>query len=1584
MNARILIKAKAKNIEQSNIQITLSHNPKVQLHSKLIDFGFSKTSLKNDKVWNAKLKDLTEKRLAVWSYYLNRFGYELNDAIGQLGGVYIPASDKGMLLQTLIPNSMDFETHVAIRKIKNRIGGNIAKYVKEKLHYNNFEEMEKGLGAEQIDAVALAVYNIEEKGQSLIIGDQTGIGKGRSAAGVIRYAILNGRVPIFITEKPTLFSDIFRDLKDIGFDNSLPRFLQSDGVEQKVKYKSWDKLSAEEKEDYEDEEAYEQYIIDNPTTIVSRSTINTNYHTNVGTRVVPFIVNSRSNKTKIKDTDGNIYYDAEPNESLQKKKILENCNDIRLFKNEYHDDYNCIFATYSQFSSSKMKDKIEFLRRNSPNNIIILDETHKASGSISNTGQVFQSVVSSAFGVLFLSATFAKRPDNFPLFASKTCMSESQLTQQGFIDALANGGTALQEIISAQLVSEGQMLRRERSNEGVETNTILLTEKEAEHRAISDKFTEIFRDIINFQNVYVFPYLKGIEDDMIDGGDISKTKGTEDVGVNATPMFSRVFNIINQFLFSVKADAVAELAIKHIREGKKPVIAFSSTMGAFIDEIGEVGKFVDGDFSQVLEKALYTSLKYTENSGFGKSKTKIARLEMMSQDAQKEYARITEKIKKSTIGIGISPIDYIINKIEKAGYKVGEVTGRKIGINFGEAERYVKENGELPMVTKKEAKIELEEQDYSDLPEKQISKKDIPAILFKIMPKRQMQAVLESSNEMIPVLNDLAKQCESAKHRQDVDDTDDAIAKLHFFYRGSDWYILDWDNRSDEMFGYAILNGDMQSAEYGYLSIDEFSSNNIELDFYWTPIPMRKVIEEKLNGIGYSDTNKVDSKFIGMVYNLNKKLTATDLFNKFNRNELDCLLINQSGSTGASAHAKPYPPKVLPKDVKKRVMILIQFELDINTEMQKRGRIHRTGQIMTPQYDAVCSEIPAEKRLQMMMLAKLKSLDANTTSNQKANQNNISSAIDFMNKYGDKCVREYMEENRDFHIALGRPLSEKGNRSDPSTAMDDELKEEGAVRKCSGRVAILSCKMQEEFYNEITEKYLSLERKLKDAGDWDLEVNEVNLEADTIATEVYKAGTGGSSLFGKDTIIETCEVNNLYKPYNADQVSDILAKYVTSHNGKTAREITTFYKENCKSFIQEKQSEEMNRLSEREKKYIEEIVEEGKYKKLLKLEDKGALEDGEESSGDYIKRRTVEIQTEMRIAKDKIKTAHDDLYFTINQQLSRFMVGNTYSYPADFLGGRYMKAVFLGVNIDLKAKNPFTRSKVNFKFAICSSKRSVELNLTPADLGILKQIGTDYNVNDNWFTKEAWEKESKSHQLDRITRKILTGNILQAFNDVRGQLISYTTIDGSIKKGILLKSDEATNVKEEEKGYVNVPFRKMKDAQYLHNLENGGWALLSNDLRFRKSNDWYFEFHCNKNKKHAPYYTDEKLIKLEENNNFNLSGNKMIGKFRFEDIKDFIDIMDDMRVSVMIPKTMYESYFQSSSADTITTKSEEEARAEYEFQEDKDSYPERLKKQEDKVKESSKQIPASSQKHKLRLIEMEIDIEIEMLEYENV
>ncbi len=1416
MQARILIKATPNEIRKSNVHISLTHKPNFQLFSKLIEWGFVKIS-SNEKIWEAKLGDLKEKRWAVWSFYLNRFGYKLSEGLGGLAGTYIPASEKGMLLETVIPNSMDYETHIAIRKVRAKIGGSIFGYVKKKLKYATDQELETALASEQIDAVALAIYNIEERKQSIILADQTGVGKGRVGAGLMRYAIMQNKVPIFITEKATLFTDFFRDLRDISIDQSIPRLVSSKLIEQQIKYDKWDDLDDSDKETYGDKESYELYCDENKMEMVSKMEKNSKYHTNVENRVVPFILNNKETKSAIKGVeDGKevIYYEAIDNKDLNKQHILENCNNITKFKDSYGNNYNCIFATYSQFSSDKNGKKMSFLARNIEGNILILDETHNAGGIASKVGQFFQSAIKNAEGVLFISATFAKRPDNFPLFVEKTVLSEASMSSLEFIEAVKMGGNALQEIISAQLVAEGQLVRRERTSEGVITNEIFLTEQKVAHSKISDTFTEIFRDIIDFQKVHVNKALLDTnianqEDESYEGNIVDTTKGTSEIGLSNTPIFSRTFNLINQFLFSIKADAVADLAIKHLKEGRKPVIAFSSTMGSFLGEMGKVGDYIDGDFSKVLEKALVTAMKFTDTKADGSKEKGILQIERLSNQGQEKYNEILDKIHRSAIGITISPIDHIIEKIEEAGFSVAEVTGRSIGLSFRDGRKHLKDN------------------------------------------------------------------------KQEADPT------------------------------------------------------------------------------------------YGRIYSMDKRLSATDKFKKFNYNEVDVLLINQSGSTGASAQAKPFPPQVPKEKVKQRVMILLQNELNINTEIQKRGRIHRTGQIMTPIYNLVCSEIPAEKRLQIMLQSKLKSLDANTTSNQKTNKDAVGSVVDFMNKYGDICVKDFMDENREIHRMIGRPLSDESKRKNDDNFLDDELSVEGASQKCSSRVAILPVFMQEQFYDGVMQSFLELEVRKKASGDWDLEVQALDLQAETKSIDIAKSGSGGDSLFGKETLKELCEVNNLDKPYSFEQVASIIEKYRAWHEGKSPKEINDLYKQKCKEHYATLIELEKKKALEKASKDIANITSEGDYKRISKQIEKGEWQDGDETLEEYEKRRKNHIQTTANEKFGQFKEKSEKQLFRTNDFLGRYTVGSSYGITSKMHQPHY---VFLGVYIDLKLRNPFAPSRIRFKFAVCNYLRSVEFSLTKEESADLNEITFDPRIQLVWFNSDSWNNVSKLSQLDRVDRAILTGNILQSFIEVKGKLISYTCKDGSIKKGILLDS-----LRDEEgsdtalKSYISTPITRCYD--YIENTSVDSNIILQDEMQIHVSRYSYL-LRVAKGSKNQKYFLNPKLIALAESEDgFNSSGQHMVATIDKAKLIKLVETLSELKVKVNIPKAQYSRYFNAEVSES--TKTADETRAEYEFDEDRITYKQRIEAQRKRISEK----PQKSSSN-LSLLKLKAEAELEMMEME--
>lgn len=1181
---------------------------------------------------------LTETGLQQVFHKLESLGFaifylEINENDETLAAPYQPASEACVVLNTQVPDSMAFETHSAIQKIKQEVGGDIDNFVRHRLNYPTKAALCKVLSAEQIDAVAMAIYNIEARGQGMVIGDQTGIGKGRVAAAMIRYGVVLGVKPVFLTEKANLFSDIYRDLKAIGSGH-----------------------------------------------------------------LKPFIVNGRESKTEIKDEDGNVIYTAPP--PTEQQSIFE--------EREVPAWFDFVVGTYSQFNSPEKKPvKPAFLTAISHGNIFILDEAHNSSGS-SNTGEYLQGVVANTKGVVFLSATFAKRPDNMPIYAMKTAIADCNMTRDELVEAINRGGVALQEVLSAQLVSEGQMLRRERSFEGVEVNYINLDDKAEEHKAVADNITSILRDIISFQSTYINKEVKELDKIAVaESKEIEIREGTNKAGVDNLPYFSKIFQVINQMLFSLKAVAVAEKIIERLREGKKPVIAFASTMGSFIETMENEkgmpvseGDTINADFSEVLKRGLEGILRYTEKDINGASIFKKFEVDMLSPSAQADYQQILTKIQAASTGITISPIDIIIKIIQDAGYSVAEVTGRKYEL--------------------------------------------------QINPKTAKGLVMSR-----------------------------------------------------------------------------------------------------------------------------KRINTNDAFRQFNNNEVDVLMINQSGSTGASAHAIP-TAKVPKEEVRQRVMVVLQAELDISTEVQKRGRINRTGQILKPIYDYVTSAIPAEKRLMMMLQKKLKSLDANTTSNQKQSTK-ILDVPDFLNKYGDKIVKEYLIDNPEVNTLLDDPLyMTKSGEDAPSggSVIED------AAMKVSGRVAVLSTQMQEEFYTEIAERYNDYVDYLKQIGEYDLEVEAMNLEAETTNSRVLKMGKGGESAFGDDSVLETVRSNVLKKPFSKVELENIIQE---SLRGKDAQVLQQEFIDDYTIEVQRKLEDLKRETNEKYDELVKDIPNEKRIQKLS---------EGSKAWLEAVSERQKELDEAREAQLRNTEKTFNNRRQYIEKFLRFFYVGRFLNYPVESFseGKELVPAVFVGFLIDKKKKNPYAASAIKLRFAIANSSKYLAIPASYSE-EVMAVIGASNDLAQPELPEllNDWEQHIKDTSVDRKVRHVITGNLLQAFSDQKGKLVSYTTIDKKVKKGILLP--ENWNPRDEVQDKVVVPI--MKALPLIKSIVQNGHIVTNNGISFFRYGDDYKIIVAASRSKGGDIYLDKCILELVNGNNFEKTADKMVAVLPAQGIDRLVSILQE-------------------------------------------------------------------------------------------
>ena len=1209
---------------------------------------------------------------------------------------YTPKSGNPFTLKAVMPSDQQEAVNKNLEKL-----GDADQFLVDELGYNDKDDLYSHLAAEQVDSVALALQQAK-KGNAFIIGDMTGIGKGRQAASLIRYAKKQGQVPVYFTKTAGLLSDVYRDLVDIG-----------------------------------------------------------------SPELRPFVFGS-AKEAAITDADGKVVFPLPPKNEV--KRVLD-----YIEKNgELPKEYDYVLTTYSQvsngiyefdengnrkerkigknksfgaaaFSGQRRRDAIEKLMANG---YLILDESHTAGGN-SGQGNYFQHIIQKAKNVTFFSATFAKRPDNMPIYALRTAMNQGGLKASELIDAVKRGGATLQEIMSQTLTQCGQMIRRERDMTGVtiDWRAIDEPEKVKEQREQYDSIIGLFNDIINFQKTYVSHYVEDQNEAMAAmQASMGIKRGTEALGIKNVPFASKAFNTVQQVLLSLKAKSAAERAIDYLKQGMKPVIALNNTNESQTGNIA-LGEEMDApDLGTSLRKGLEGTLRYTSKNAKDESSSGYIKLEDLGDDAVEAYHNLEKKIKETSTGLSLSPIDVIKNELEKAGYKVGELTGRSTEFVYND-------NGTVTKVKR-------------------------------------------------------------------------------------------------------------------------------------------------------ADTDK-------------KKLAR-----EFNDGQIDALILNKSAATGISLHASSKY-----KDQRKRVMIVAQQQLDVNDEVQMRGRIDRTGQVARGAYEYVVSLIPAEQRLLMMFKAKLKSLDANTTSSQKSKFNEMEVA-DITNKYGDKVVREYMAEHLDLYSRMADPFGwEKEFGDDLSSISTQNLVvtksglgdgEAGAdASKLLGRMALLKVEEQEKMLNEIGELYANEIQRLNEMGENDLEITELPLKAKTIRKEVWKQGSepGGDNAFADNTYIEKVNMAILKKPMKAEEVKKAQDGLT---GGKSWDEYRESKKAEVKNFFDQKIADETQKYEERAVKVATKAKE--KYQKDAKKgqKDSGMSDEQIEKMAGYQYDNIYKQEKEKLNDVVKNLKAKAEMF---DRVLDTFNTEDAYVLPVDMnkpdelsgFGNSY------GRLIDIKITDNFSPNASSVSFATLDGRRKITFPIagkvgsgeSKADVigAIYRMTRQASGTGDKQLRVLSMDVNNWDRLVSNESRKdgyIVTGNLMQALIDsknqgVGGQLVKYTTDTGEVKTGILMPDRfKPTDVANE------YPISTKADALEKPSFDGGVEEVVSSDgdIKVAYKHDIYtgrthYELRVPKSKaKGGKFFLDKDLLSMVNGNNFESRGNSMLGILNPDQLRPALARLSNLGVKV--------------------------------------------------------------------------------------
>lgn len=535
---------------------------------------------------------------------------------------YKPLASDARSVGTVLPRNHAEPLAAAFGDLKDEVGEPTA-FVAKELGWSDKHVRER-LSAEQIDATALAINQAKREG-GMVIGDQTGVGKGRVVATIMQWAAKNKMLPVFVTQDAKLYGDMLRDLEDTGSPDA--KLLPTNS----------------------DLRGGKAIAIDSGNAVRSVANV-----LDVARAMQADILAGKTpDYLALATTYSQLTGSAS---GPRRRAMLDLADSMFLIMDESHN------------AGGTDMDSRERLRQNGL-------ELNKQNRSF-----FFRSLLGRVRSAMYSSATWAKRPTVMDLY-SKTDLryAVDDIAELG--TAIKRGGVALQQVISTELVRLGQYIRRERSFKGVEYVTDTVKSSREEVGSITETYADISR-IDGLIKPAVEAYIETLGDAEQDTDDSVGTGGVE-----STNFTSQLHNAISQMNLSAKTNAAADYIIERLKAGEKVVVALENTMESLIAESRDAegartGAPAEVSFKSRLMRYLNRSLQVrisepNDDGGFD-IRTEDVPEEFWSDELKAEVARVRAKINALQLdNMPVSPIDWLMHRLKSAGVKVGEITGRE-------------------------------------------------------------------------------------------------------------------------------------------------------------------------------------------------------------------------------------------------------------------------------------------------------------------------------------------------------------------------------------------------------------------------------------------------------------------------------------------------------------------------------------------------------------------------------------------------------------------------------------------------------------------------------------------------------------------------------------------------------------------------------------------------------------------------------------------------------------------------------------------------------------------------------------------
>ncbi|WP_299592531.1 strawberry notch C-terminal domain-containing protein [uncultured Tateyamaria sp.] len=550
---------------------------------------------------------------------------------------YRPFSRAGQP-SSVVPNSLSGAIYEALENLSAKLRAehgsdyDVDAYVADALRIPKAELL-KGdrLSPEQVDGVALTLDGMSE-GRGVLIGDLMGLGKGREQGAVVESALADGDPVMFVTVKPSLFSDfLVRDLTDVSQRATADR--------------------------------------------IERGEINVHLINDYA------VLLDRDEKT--------IYRQKSGAKGKEKYALPIDANVVASSYSQFQK------ADTGALRLQAVKDWLQhqFDQGRSPR--VLLDEAHKAASPSSNTGMFFSNlcrfVEDRGGSVIWSSATGIKTGQHIDLYYS--ALPDTGLGKSELLEIMAGGDSlSLQEALSHEMAANGSLFVRQLADQGIWRDLPRLVDfdpaKINRVRESVDDATSILRDVIDFVPV-IEDLAKQIAKEEF-GGSIFRN-GVNKLKLDTNSPVTNLHHFSGYLTLAAKGQFLEELVTDSLSRGEKPVFAIEHLGRSILDwkmarpgelkEDGNGGKFFDTppNLADVLRRYVDVAMKVKATDALG-NQLLIDLSDQLSGFAQ----GLTDQIDNADLAyMRVDGADMIHAKLHEMGLSSGELTGRTTSGGIG-------------------------------------------------------------------------------------------------------------------------------------------------------------------------------------------------------------------------------------------------------------------------------------------------------------------------------------------------------------------------------------------------------------------------------------------------------------------------------------------------------------------------------------------------------------------------------------------------------------------------------------------------------------------------------------------------------------------------------------------------------------------------------------------------------------------------------------------------------------------------------------------------------------------------------------